>query len=63
MTNMTPTKKHKEIVNDILAFASDFPEDIISEVVADYLESLKNADGLSNTDAAVIGTMLWARGF
>lgn len=60
---MTPTKEHKAIVNDIIAFASDFPQEIVQEVISDYIQSLKDADGLSNLDADVIITMLWARGF
>ena len=59
---MTPTKEHKAIVNDIIAFASDFPREIVDEVISDYIQMLKDADGLSNLDVDVIISMLWARG-
>jgi hypothetical protein len=60
---MTPTKEHKAIVNDIIAFASDFPREIVDEVISDYIQMLKDADGLSNLDVDVIISMLWARGY
>jgi 5,10-methenyltetrahydromethanopterin hydrogenase len=60
---MTPTKKHRDIVSDIVGALADYPNELRDEVASDMIQMLKDADGLSNLDADVIISMLWARGY